>query len=51
MYIQTMGCETTSLQRQTGVWDSRYFSQLQKPFSLPRRMVLIDDDPSFLAIM
>jgi len=51
MYIQTMGCETTSLQRPTGVWDSRYFSQLQKPFSPPRRLVLIDDDPSFLAIM
>jgi DNA-binding NtrC family response regulator len=46
-----MECETTSLQRPTGVWDSRYFSQLQKPLSPPRRLVLIDDDPSFLAIM
>src|SRR6478735_6684711 len=51
MNSQAMGCETRSLKRQTAVWDSRYFSQLQKPFSSPRRLVLIDDDPSFLAIM
>jgi len=51
MYNQAMGYESRSLNKPTGVWDSRYFSQLQKPFSPPRRIVLIDDDPSFLAIM
>jgi DNA-binding NtrC family response regulator len=51
MRINSMSCDTSLLGSEAKQWDSRFFSQSLKPLSTPRYLVLIDDDPSFLAIM